>query len=155
MKSSHDESGGIKRKINVIERELLKIAKGNGGRLRAIDVVNAARPKKSPLHVYIWRDGETEAASKWRLHLASRLIRVTVEIIGYEGDSYKVRAFCSLSSDRLSGDGYRIMVDVLSDDQHRDQLLNDALNELACFKKKYAHLRELVQVFQAIDDLEK
>lgn len=154
MKQPSD-SGGITRKINVIERELLKIAKANGGRLRAHDVVKAARPVKSPLHSYIWRDGETEAADKWRLHLAARLIRVTVEIIGVEDDSYTVRAFCSLSSDRLSGAGYRIMVDVLSHDQHREQLLQDALNELAAFKRKYAHLRELVQVFQAIDQLDQ
>jgi hypothetical protein len=131
----------------VIE-ELERITKANGGVLKAEDVVDTARSKKSPLHEYFdWEDGE--AAQKWRLHQARQLIRVTVRVI--TPAKPPVRVFVSLRADREDdGGGYRFLTAVLSDSERRNQLLTDALAELKTFEVKYRELVELADVFVSI-----
>jgi hypothetical protein len=56
----------------------------------------------------------------------------------------------SLSPDRdEEGGGYREIIAVLSDKGMRRQALEDALSELSAFEQKYAHLKELAEVFMA------
>lgn len=114
-------------------------------------VVEAARPKTSPIHdQFEWDD--SIAAQKYRLIQASDLIRVSVEVIDCGGnrDPVMVRAFTSLTTDRGGEAGsYRATVSVLSDAEMRKQMLSDALAELAAFERKYAMLKELADVFSA------
>lgn len=129
--------------------ELKRIALENGGVLKAEAVVQAARNPDSPLHEsFTWDDDE--AAERWRLHQARNLIRVSVEYLNVPGsDPIKVSAFVSLTPDRdEEGGGYRLMVNVMSRKESREQLLEDALNELKAFEKKYAGLKELAEVFE-------
>ena len=56
----------------------------------------------------------------------------------------------SLTTDR-GENGYRQLVNVLSDDEMRETLMSDAKKEMAWFKKKYAILTELAPVFTAIE----
>lgn len=129
---------------------LKAIANDNGGELRAADVVEAARPPQSPLHSHFdWDD--TEAASKWRIEQARRLIRVVVEVVGPKEQPTSTRVFVSLSTDRKKEEGgYRITAAVLSNERYREQLLADALAEMEFFNKKYSALKELAEVFSAI-----
>jgi hypothetical protein len=130
--------------------ELRRIADENGGELRPVDVVAAARPAKSVLHrKFTWDD--TAAAEQWRLQQARQLIRVTVEYIG-TGDSRVVaRTFVSLKPDReSSGGGYRAMVSVLSNTEFREQLMADAMEDMVAFRKRYSALKELSEVFAAM-----
>lgn len=130
-----------------VKVELLRIAQSHGGLLRPADVVQAARPSTSILHPHFeWDD--TEAAEKYRLNQARALIRVTVEYIA-PGRSGPDRVFVSLSPDRSFGRGYRTIVSVLSDSDMRAQLLADAITELETFRRKYARLNELSEVFAA------
>lgn len=139
-------------KLSVVRAEFNRIAKANKGRLRAADVVMAARPAKAPLHPFFeWNDGA--AADKFRLLQAERLIRVTVETIEVNGEPREYRAFVSLSSDRMSRQGYRTMTAVMSNPAWRAVLLEDALSELRAFKLKYRGLVELAAVFDAMDAL--
>lgn len=128
--------------------ELNRLAAENGGLLEAEQVVVAASAKESPLHKYFeWNDGQ--AAAKYRIQQARELIRVVVQYIGPERDSVPMRVFVSLTSDRKEG-GYRVLTDVLSDEVMRARLLKDALEEMRRFEIKYAKLKELSRVLEAI-----
>jgi len=138
-------------KENIIAAELRRIANDNDGILKPEAVVEAARPKGSPLHTqFDWNN--TEAAEKWRIHQARNLIRVTVEWLNIPGKSepVEIRPFVSLTTDRKNeGGGYRETLVVLRHKESREQLLADALAELQAIEQKYAALRELAEVFAA------
>lgn len=132
-----------------MQQELDRIRKHHDGLLRPEDVVGAAAPKSSPLHhLFEWDNGA--AGHCWRLEQARRLIRVFVEVIDTPGNKSESRVFVALSSDRPLG-GYRIMADVLHDGSLRKVLLQDAFADMERFKKKYSVLRELSEVFQAME----
>jgi hypothetical protein len=133
--------------------ELRRLAARKGGELRPIDVVDAARLKRSPLHdQFDWDD--TEAAERWRLHQARNLLRVVVAFEPVDEDKrIECRVFISLTPDRESGVGYRVMHTVLSDPEQRKQLLDDARAEMKRFITKYRKLDELAAVFAAMDKL--
>lgn len=136
------------KKSVLIARELKRIAKANHGQLLPEKVVEAARPNSSPLHNrFEWDD--TEAAQQYRLWQARHLIRVCVEYL--PGVSTPTEVFVSLSTDRVEGKGYRVMTEVLSREDSREQMLEDALAELNIFRLKYRRLKELSDVFEAID----
>ena len=126
------------------------------GLIKPERVVEAARPKTSPIHDQFEWDNSA-AAEKYRLLQASELIRVSVEIIDCGGnrDPVMVRAFTSLTTERGVSGGYRATVQVLSNKQMREQMLEDAIAELQAFEKRYAILKELVEVFAASRKLRK
>lgn len=130
---------------------LKALAESRGGALSPEDVVRAAKPASSPIHdQFEWDD--SEAARRYRLQQAGELLRVSVEVIEAGGrDTFMVRAFTSLSTDRdKGGTSYRATVSVLTDKEMRAQMLVDALAELRAFERKYATLKELASVFAAI-----
>ena len=118
------------------------------GKLVPRAVVDFARDNpESELHRHFeWDDGA--AAEKYRLTQARALIRVVV--IVPEPYPHKVRAFVSLPEDRQEG-GYRAVKSVLNDTERRAQLLRGALADLNTWRRKYAVLQELAQVFEAAD----
>lgn len=135
-----------------IIQELNRIASRNGGILKPESVVEEARSSRSPLHSrFTWDD--TIAAHEHRLYQARRLIRVTVSVIP-NGSSEEERVWVSLKQDQNNeGGGYRTLVSVLSDKDLRDQLLQEALQDMKYFKQKYSHLSELSKIFKAMDEL--
>lgn len=134
-------------RIKLIAKELKKIAKNNDGVLLPEHVVQSAKANNSPLHSRFEWDNSV-AAHQYRLWQARQLIRVCVELI--PGIATPTEVFVSLTPDRDHG-GYRIVTDVLSDDGMRAQLLADALADMNLFRVKYQRLRELANVFAAID----
>lgn len=135
-------------------KALQAIQRRAGGLLRPVDVVEAARAEKSPLHAYFdWND--SEAASKWRLVQARTLIReVQVQLVPNPKAGF-VRAFVSLTPDRQEcGGGYGAIAEVLSSEEHARQLIVDALAELNVVRTKYQQLQQLRPVFDAIDRVE-
>ena len=129
--------------------ELERIRITNGGFLTPEAVVSAAKDEDNPLHPYFTWD-DTEAAHRWRLEQARKLIRLSVTVI--KQDTQPVRAYVSLLNDR-GKNGYRATIDVLSDEDLRDQLLQCALRELAAFRHKYSVLSELAELFEVADRL--
>jgi hypothetical protein len=120
------------------------------GVLRAQDVVDAARDTESVLHAEVFRCSADEAANNWYLEEARRLIRVAVTEQPELGQP--VRVFVSLPSDRkVPGGGYRRLTDVIAHDQMRAELLQAALDDLRSAKERHKHVRELTEVFAAID----
>ena len=135
-------------KTEIVIAELKKLAQDNGGLLQPEIVVEAARPKSSPLHSrFEWDD--SVAGQQYRIWQARQLIRVSVEVI--TGSEEPMNVFVSLTPDRAKeSGGYRVMTHVLSRKEMREQMLSDALAELQCFREKYARLKELAGVFEAI-----
>lgn len=122
------------------------------GVVKPVDVVEAARDEDSPLHAWFeWDD--SEAAERYRLDQARQLIRVFV-ITSDAPDAPPVRAFVALRGDRKSGGGYRAMADVLSDAELHAKMLDEALADLKAVQAKFARIRELEPVFDALRQVE-
>lgn len=137
--------------MNAVAKELNRLAKSSGGLLQPEMVVEAARPESSPLHSrFEWDD--TKAGHEYRIWQARQLIRVTVAIIGGE-DQEPERVWVSLKSDRYGNKGYRKLVTVLSDEDMRQQLLEDAIEDMQTFREKYNRLKELAGVFEAMGNV--
>jgi len=137
-----------------ILRALEAIRKEAGGILRPEEVVAHAADPKSILHdCFEWDDDK--AAQEYRLWQARQLIRVCVTVIPQK-TSGEIRAYVSLRGDREArGGGYRALVDVLKDDDLREQLMAEALDDLNTFQVKYAELQELAPVFKAAKAVQK
>lgn len=134
----------------VRRQELDALVERHGGTITPAQVVEFAADPGTALHaLFVWDD--SEAARRYREVQAAQYLRVVMRLIPREGDEpTAVRAFVSLSVDRGTG-VYRPIVAVLSDDEQRAQLVQDAMRELAAFRRKYAHLEELASVFGVID----
>lgn len=140
------------RRLNeAAQAEMMLLKSQHGELVPAEAVVDYARDESTALHAYFdWDD--TEAARKWRLEQARAVIRMTVEVIS--NDLPPVRAFVSLTTDRLNGGGYRSTRDVLADDRLREVMLQDALSEFKLFRKKYDGLKDLQRLWDAADAIE-
>lgn len=125
--------------------ELKALAEKSDGLIRARDVVEAARPEDSPLHnKFEWDD--SEAADKFRLFQARYLLSISIQYIQGDTKAYPTKVFVSLSTDRNKRDGeagYRTFVDVIADDDMKNQLLLDSLNQMRHFEERYKALKEL------------
>ena len=128
--------------------ELEYLVERNGGTITPQIVVEAARKEKSVLHSYFdWND--TTAAFQYRLEQARRLIRTWVYILPQKPQR-PMRVMVSLSEDR-GEDGYRRLADVMGDVELREKLLIEAKRDMSYFRRKYAMLSELAEVFAAMD----
>jgi hypothetical protein len=138
-----------------IGEELEQIRQMHGGLLKPEDVVQFARNKRTALHSeFEWDDAK--ASAEYRLEQARRVIRVSVTVLPSPySDQTPVRAYVSVASDRVQpGGGYRAFADVMSDDDKRAELVNEAIGEAKRWRRKYERLRELVPIFRAIDKVE-
>ena len=136
-----------------IKTELEKLAAENAGLIHPSDVVMRAREPDSPMHSWFeWDD--SEAAEAYRLEQARRLLRVYVIELPRESLD-PVRAFVSLTPDRVTGGGYRAIGSVLSDEERSKQLLMDALRELRAMQRRFDQVKELRPIFKAVDRVER
>jgi hypothetical protein len=135
--------------------ELEFIRSKHGGVLRPEDVVEFARDERTALHAdFQWDD--TEAAQQFRLWQARQVIRLTITIVDSPAGKQSIPMYVSLVTDRQKpGGGYRPLVDVMSADDLRDELLRQALGELKTVRKKYQQLQELRPIFRAIEKVEE
>jgi hypothetical protein len=140
-------------KKDAIKTELELISK-KSGTLNPHDVVVFAKNPKTILHsCFTWDD--TEAAQQWRLHQARMIIRVVVNVISTEDDEKEYRMFVSLRADRQAGIGYRPLISILGDEELKVQMLEEAHEEMQLFKEKYKDLKELTEVFVAMDKVSR
>ena len=135
------------KKIERVKHELETIARKHNGLCIPEEVVKVAKNKDSILHDYFEWDN-TKASHLYRLWQARKLI-VTIRYEPYE-EKEAVQYFVSLVSDRKTS-GYRIISDVMSDEEMRMELLKEALDMMLYFKKKYSILTELTKIFIEIE----
>jgi hypothetical protein len=135
-----------------IEEELRELAATHAGVIPPRAVVDFARDPETALHTkFTWDD--SEAAEAWRLHQARRVLQVYVTVVA--GKTEPVRTFVSLTTDLKAGGGYRLTVDVLANDEMREQMIHDATAELRRVRLKYKHLHELAEVWTAVEHAEQ
>lgn len=131
---------------------LKEIAKRDGGFLRPQAVVDAARPKSSPLHnAFTWNDGE--AARRYRLLQAQNLIRSFKITTERDGEEVTTPVFIGVSSDRTdkkANNPYRYWEDVANSDLV-EIAESDALEQLRGIKARYDHLKRLGDIWAAIE----
>jgi hypothetical protein len=138
-----------------VANELEQIRQKHGGLLKPEDVVAFARNRRTALHrEFEWDDAK--ASIEFRLEQARRVIRVSVTVLpSPHSDQEPVRAYVSVVSDRVQpGGGYRSFADVMTDDDMRSELVNEAISEAKRWRRKYERLRELAPIFLAIDKVE-
>lgn len=118
-----------------------------GQHLRPGAVVERAKARSSPLHQCFTWDNDI-AGHAWRINEARELIRsycVKIE----QQPAIVTRAYVSLKSSRLQGGGYTQIARVLSDQQLHQEMLRDAMDDIALLERRYGKLIELQPVFTA------
>lgn len=123
------------------------------GELTPKDVVDDARNPNSPLHSFFeWSD--SEAAEQWRLQQARGLIRSVVAIYVQEDKpATRVRAYVHVPEP--SAPHYRDSGQAMSMKKTRDLVLQRAWRELQAWRKRYADLKQLSELFVCIDEQER
>lgn len=109
-------------------------------------VVLENKPPSAPLHSCFEWDDE-KAAHKYRITQAQNIIRAIVVVD--EAKQPETRAFVNVQRE------YHPVSVVVRNPEKREILLQNALNELRWFERKYNTLQELSNVFAAIEEVTK
>jgi len=133
---------------------LEKIKDKNSGVLTAGLVVLEAEKPRHVLHKsFEWID--SIAADEYRLEQARRLLR-SIEVV-YKDTPHipPTRGYVTVteeaSNDQPERKVYRTTAEALEDPIARDEVLGNAIRDAISFRRKYAALSELAEVFAAID----
>ena len=115
-------------------------------------LLDSSREETDVMHpCFEWIDAK--AAEKYRLGQAGEIIANLVYVVVSEDgkkEQQPVRAFVSVAGQKEKG-RFKPIVDVLSDDEMRGIVLENALKDLQNFKNRYAGIEELSNVIAAID----
>lgn len=122
----------------------------HGHRATAQEILDSARPKRSPIyHLFEWDN--KKAAEEHRLGKARYLLRAVMVSYYIEKTRRTVDVRAHVFSPRSQA--YMSIREVLNDEDERTALLNKALEELRAWRERYRALNELASIFQAIDNL--
>ena len=138
-------------KIGTVCAQIVDRMRDRDETCKAEAIVKAARNPKSPLHPYIFGESIQEAVAARRLSLARHLLRSIAVVYG--GGQQTTRAFVSLRADQgeANGGGYRTIQHVLESQTLRGILVKEALEAAERWQRRYGHLRELEEIFGAIE----
>jgi|SRR3990170_5874 len=128
-----------------IKEELEEIRSQNNGILYPEKIIEYAKNPETKLHSkFEWND--SDAAHLYRIAQAQQVIRVVMTII--PNTNKETRMYVSLSNDRTADGAYRHVVDVLSDETSKMQLIHDVLSELRAFQRKFEVLQDVSEHFR-------
>jgi hypothetical protein len=132
---------------------LEEIRRKRGGLLLPSDVVKAAAKPGHPLHNdFEWDD--TRAAKAHRLQQAKLIIRAAVTILPAANHGpTETRVYVSLPSDRVTGGGYRHVVDVLNDEERSREMAESLAADLKRLIVKYSVFSHLKPTLANLEDL--
>ena len=145
----------------VAARELDKISKANGGKLKTVTVVKAAASPKSPIHpIFEWDD--TKAAALFRKKQAVTLMGSLLVVYEQAGKqpievpylvSYRTpeTAIRGMASERT----YALTETVKHDPELRSRVIERAWGELMSWESRYEHLSEFLGVRMAISKIRR
>lgn len=106
----------------------------------------ARRNRRSALHGFLeWDD--SVAAERYRVDQIRNFVQVHIS------DPLGFRRYVSLSIDRQAGGGYRPVGEVLSRQDLRQVMLDDAIDDLSRLQRLYVSLKELQPVWDCINRL--
>lgn len=114
------------------------------------NLVEASRPEDAPLHnEFEWDD--RIAAEEFR-RTQARLMICNLSIVLEEQKQEPIRAFFSLQNGFRKNEGtYESTITIMSDNDKRKRLFDNAKRDMEAFKNKYQMLKELKDVFVAMD----
>lgn len=119
----------------------------DNGMIHAKRVVQwARRNRKSAWHAHLEWDDKV-AGELHRIDQVRQFIQIHVN------DPVGFRRYVSLSIDRTAGGGYRAASEVLSRQDLRAVMLDDAIDDVNRLRRLYVHLRELQPIWDCIDRL--
>ncbi len=128
--------------------ETLHQIRSRRGKLTPIDVVDAARSKKSVLHRYFeWND--RKAADEYRKEQARYLIACIVTIQAGDDEVRPVRSFVSINN------SYEPLEVVMSDAAMRQQAIQDVQDAIRSLKEKLVSFEEFADVLAALERVDK
>jgi hypothetical protein len=155
-KESYKMREGSRLPVNgEVAAQVLRDLNKRHGAIRPTDLVDEARDHEHPLHkCFDWDD--SSAAHKFRLVQARQVIR-SVEITWEEPKGprnvnakvHSARAFVNTTRD---GQGYEPLQQVLSNEEKRLRLMEQALEDLVAVQQRYESIQELGGVRIAIGE---
>jgi len=139
---------------NLAGRELERI-QTERGTIEPKVIIEEARPNNSLFHkVFEWDD--VKAAESYRVEQAKELVRKLVVVTTQDTSDkgIETRAYVSVKSEEFGKKPSYIAISrAMSDDDLRKQILQQAINELENFKRKYSNLVEFKKIFEIIDEI--
>lgn len=133
--------------------EFIEALSEDAGRpVTAQEVVNSARPRKSPIHrIFEWDDAV--AAEAFRCEQARGMLRnLEIHVVAEDGGEVAKRAeraFIHIQHE--DADGYAHARKVANRIEWLDSALEDAREYLSGAKRRFSHIKELAGVMAAID----
>ena len=120
------------------------------GHLTAALVVEAARPKNSPLHAAVFDRGVREAAERYYLDRAGQLIRkARISYVRHDETEAKVPAFLSHANAGVPHRVYEMTEKVAQDPLTRAMILRDAERDWRTLRARYEHLTEFFDIVRS------
>ena len=130
--------------------ELERLRDRFGGSLTPAGIIDAARARQSPIHkIFEWDDSTAaQRHREWQARMLLNSIRAVVVSAG----STKPKSIIGYVHVNLPEEGnvYVATDRAMQNSDLREQVLQDALNSLAGWQRRYRHLNELRDVFRAI-----
>ena len=133
--------------VNAIIEKELRALHSRDGVLTCEAVLEAARPKNSPLHNYFtWED--SRAAERYRLIEAGRLIAtVKIEYTPKKAtQEVYTPAFIPTGTSSEGKKQYYPVEEVTKNDFLREKALSDARSEMENTRARYSHLVDLLEL---------
>lgn len=139
--------------VQTAGEELEKIRQKQGGAFQNEHVLEAAKKKNNPLHpAFEWND--SAAGEKYRLAQASMLVRAIVIRDESPGRKDPVRAFVKVQPNSR-GNGITTIEAAMQDVDSRDYVLQQALNQLRVWRRKWAALNEYADANPIVQNVDK
>lgn len=142
---------GAKQDAQVVGEELERIYEKHG-KLDAAIVVEESKPKDAVLHSeFEWNNAK--AGHAWRVHQARNIIRDVKadKVQDYDASTAAYVSVSAPTEEDQTAREYRRIEDVLADPVQRAALVQRALEKLVRVQHEFRHLRELANVWSAID----
>jgi len=141
--------------------EIVRVEKEIG--LTAENLLEVAKNQDNPLHNFFeWNN--SKAGEKWRVQQARMVINEVKIIVGnkemYAFENVKINVIendiseepqFSLQSSRV----YKPKVEVMTNEEYRQQMILSALNNLLYWKERHQEYSELKPIFISIDKVKK
>lgn len=152
-------SEGYRSKISARRayQELERIRKRSGGEIDREIVKEAARPKTSVLHSSVFDCSKSVASERYYSTRARSLIQSIVVRVEENPESTEtVRAFVEVRREKRASAKSPVGIfanvrEALSEPEQRARVLAFALASLESWRRRYAELDELAEIFAAID----
>lgn len=140
----------------VVHQELEQIRKKNPDKtLQPIDIVNAARKKRSPLHRFFeWDD--TAAAEKFRLAQATFLVKAVVRVVDRGGEKKTISAYVSKRNYKTGigkSGGFEPTAVVVKRKSDRDRLIETKVKQLDRLRQEMETISEMVGLSSDIEEI--